>query len=278
MKLRWLLEDAFSEDLDPLIAEITKQGMEYKVIKYIPFQGGEYGNLFGEDDPVICYTSLNLARQFQRENHWCPGSYCTFKNFECTTYNTYFNKYLLNKEYVMLSISELIRQKDMIFNLFGIDDTIFVRPNSGSKPFTGCTVKKEELSLDYFGFGYYHEDRSLLVVISSSKVITDEWRFVICDKKVVSCSHYRINGEYFRDVPDCKQIYPKELFDYASMVALEEWEPDPIYVMDICRSNDEYHLLELNSFSCSGLYNADPEPIIRVASERALKDWEEAHL
>jgi glutathione synthase/RimK-type ligase-like ATP-grasp enzyme len=40
---------------------------------------------------------------------------------------------------------------------------------------------------------------------------------------------------------------------------------DPIYVIDICLTDkDEYKVLELNSFSCSGLYDCNPNIIVYV--------------
>lgn len=53
--VKWLLEnDIFNEELDPLIEEIKKQGMEMKIHNHVPFEGDEsWLKLYNEDDCVI---------------------------------------------------------------------------------------------------------------------------------------------------------------------------------------------------------------------------------
>jgi len=109
-----------------------------------------------------------------------------------------------------------------------------------------------------------------LCIISSPKVIQSEWRLVIVNKKAVSGSQYRVMGEY-----KCSSGYPKEALDFANKIASEDWQPDRAYVVDVAKCDDEYKLLEINSFSCSGLYYSDMEPIVRELSKIALEEWME---
>ena len=60
---------------------------------------------------------------------------------------------------------------------------------------------------------------------------------------------------------------------FASEVA-GGWEPDPIYVIDICESESRMYLLEINAFSTSGLYDCDVKPIIEAAGDLAMEEWE----
>jgi hypothetical protein len=53
------------------------------------------------------------------------------------------------------------------------------------------------------------------------------------------------------------------------------WRPDPLFMLDVGETDGGLHLLELNSFSCSGLYRCDPAPVVAVASELAGKAWQE---
>ena len=43
--------------------------------------------------------------------------------------------------------------------------------------------------------------------------------------------------------------------------------------MDVCESDEKLYVLELNSFSCSGLYACDLSEVIRTASEIAEREW-----
>ena len=269
--VKWLLEkDVFEENLERLEKEIVKQGMEFSSISYIPFKG-EITYPFGDDACVICYGSLNLVARMQREVPWVPGSWCTLKNFECTTYYTHFGKFLLNQDYMMMPLQEVLRLQNTIYERYGIDGCIFVRPNSGFKPFTGCVMPHNEISADAFGYGYYHEDASLLVVVSEPKIIDVEWRFVIADKKVIAGSQYRRDGKLC-----IASGYDKDGFEFAQQVAQSEWEPDAMYVLDVCRQHDgDCRLLEINAFSTSGLYQCDLAPIVSEAKRIAIREYED---
>ena len=86
MDVKWLVEnEVFSEDLKPLMDEIKRQGHALSVVKYIPFQGGEFYP-FADDDCVVCYGSLNLIQQIQRTKKWIPGPWCNLNNFKCVNY------------------------------------------------------------------------------------------------------------------------------------------------------------------------------------------------
>ena len=55
----------------------------------------------------------------------------------------------------------------------------------------------------------------------------------------------------------------------------EAYEPDTAWVIDIAMTKDmKCHLIELNSFSCSGLYACDLEPIVRCVSDAAQKEFD----
>ncbi len=280
MKVQWVVEDqVFDEDLDPLIEEIKRQGMAVDVIKYIPFQQGKYDQ-FPDDQCILCYGSLNLIRQLQKDKPWVPGSWCTLKNFECTTYYAHLGKYLFNDDYVMMPLAELKRRKDEVYNLFcegptwrDINDhsVIFVRPSSGFKSFTGKLLEYRHFDKDFEWFDESSSPESM-VVISSAKAIHKEWRVVIADRKVIASSLYKRDGKN-----DFEGNAPAEVLLFAAQIALLEWQPDPMYVIDIIDNYGELYLMEINSFSCSGLYHCDVRPVVEHASRLALAEWEEYH-
>ena len=271
MEVKWLVEDSvFEEDIDSLIEEIQRQGMEVRKVKYVPFQGGEYYNYFNVNDCVVFYGSLNLMVQLKREVPWIPLGWCTLQNFECSKYYAYFGKYLLNSDYVMMPVAELIRQKEMIGKMLGRDGMVFVRPSSGFKQFTGRLVACDELTLESLDYGFYYEEKDLLVVVSSPKNVDKEWRFVVAEGRVISGSEYKADGRI-----GMSEVVDESALDLANKIAENDWTPDPIFVIDICKSEDEYFLLEMNSFSCSGFYSCPTEPIVRVVSRIALDSWKE---
>jgi hypothetical protein len=270
MKVKWLIEN-YDRDISilNLKKEIEKQGMEVKMCDYHPFSSGAYDQ-YKDEDCVVFYGTLNLGRQLQRQKVWVPGVYCNFKNLCCLTYFSYFGKYLLNKDYTMLPMLEIQRRRDEIFDKYGVDNCIFIRPDSGAKTFTGQVIKKEELDKDIKAFANYAAKPidEILLIVSSPKVIESEYRFVIIDKKVVTGSQYIKNGKIYNS-----KKYPVEAEELAFKIAQEKWQPDIAFTLDICKSDGEYHLLECNSFSCSGLYKCLLEPVVKAISEAALKEW-----
>jgi len=176
-KVTWFLEDTvFEENIDALKAELTRQGVPFETAKYVPFESGTYKDPKGA---VLFYGSLNLMRQFLREKSWVPCGWCTLDNFKCSTYYTYFGKFLLSQNYLMMPALELLRQKEWVYDKMAIDGCVFVRPSSGFKEFAGAVVPLEEMNENALGFGFYHENPELLTVVTSPKVITKEWRFIV---------------------------------------------------------------------------------------------------
>jgi hypothetical protein len=274
MTPKWIVEnDVFDEDLGPLVDEIKRQGMEVVEIKYVPFESGSYDH-FKDNDCVIFYGSLNLMRQLQRQKPWVPGGWCNFQNFECTTYYAHFGKYLLNDRYIMMPLAEVKRRKDELYHppLSSEFHPIFIRPSSGFKTFTGKVVLEKDFEKDFEWFDEFATPESI-VVIADPWDIKAEYRFFVANKQVIASSSYRIDGKLNYDA-----LVPDGARDLAIKIAAEEWEPDPLYVIDICchegRLGDGFYLMEINSFSCSGLYHCDIKPIVEYASKQAKSEWE----
>ena len=272
MKVKWLIEDyEHDSSLQPMIDEIKAQGMDHEVVKYEPWASGTF-NQYPNEDCVVFYGTLNLGRQLQRDKGWVPGVYCNFKNLCCHTYYPYWGKYLLNQDYMMLPMLEILRRREYVFNNFGKRESIFIRPDSGAKPITGQVLDYETLDKEFKLFGDYagNDLDQIIAVVSSPKPIEKEWRCTIVDRKMISFSRYKKDGklDIKREI-DCGAIL------LADEIANEEWQPDMAYTLDICKSCGDYYLLEANSFSCSGLYESYMEPIVRRVSKVALEEWKE---
>ena len=263
MKIAWFLEDlAFSEDLTPMKEEIIRQGMDIIESKYIPFGGGSYGHLFERYDLVIFYGSLNLASQLSKENHQNLVIHSTVENYESTRYYAYLGEFLLNKDYIMLPFSELIRMKEWIFEVFGENGQIFIRPSSGEKTFTGQLINESRFEKGYELMGQYDVRADSIVIVSTPKDIIKEWRLVISGGEIVTGSLYHdctLNLDYIG--------YNKEVENYAKKVLDKNYNPDKIWTMDICQTRDkEVHLLEIGGFSCAGMYEGNINSIVKTAT------------
>jgi len=272
MKPKWLVEhfdDRNSTQL--LIAEVQKQGYELATIKYEPFESGSY-KMFGDTDCVIVQSSINFAQQIMRDRKWIPGPWLTEKNYRCSVYYAKLGKYLFNDQYVLMPRDEAMRNMTRIHGWVGRGSSIFVRPDSGLKCFTGKVFEIPVIHQDWSWVEEFTEPDTL-VVLSTPKDIKAEWRFVACGKDIIAGSQYECGGEL-----NVSPTYPEEAKALAAEIA-DIYQPDPMFVIDICMGMDsQYYLMEIGAFSVAGLYACDMEPIVEMASKVAVAEWEDIML
>lgn len=273
MKPKWFFEkDVFEEGIDEIINAVVDQGMKYKFADYVPFGGGKYVDMFNAKDCVIFYGSLNLGNQLKREVPWIPGVYCDLPKFECTYYYPRLNKFLLNRDCVMLPFGSLLQSKENLFKWVGNNNSVFIRPSSGYKTFTGKVCHYETFEKDVEFLAFYDVPPETVVVVAEPQNILTEWRVVVVDSKIVACSTYKHEGK-----KDAKEQYPMDVLEFAKNV-VDCWQPESAWVLDVCRTKDlELSLVEINSFSCSGLYACDKSAIVKAVSALAIKEWDEVY-
>jgi hypothetical protein len=169
----------------------------------------------------------------------------------------------------MLPFGELRRQKEFLLNTFGQAGRFFVRPDSPLKLFTGQIVSADTFEADLEFMAFYEFPIESLVVVSAPQSLDAEWRFVVVERNVITGSQYKLGGKN-----DVQASYDQAAMDLASRIASSEYQPDPAWVMDICRTSDgSYHLLEIGGFSFSDLYAGDKNAIVAEVSRAAWRDW-----
>ncbi len=288
MKPKWLIEDFEADNkFDVLAEEVKRQGMEAEIIRYMPFESGTY-NKYGKDECVIVQSSLNLARQLMKEKGWIPGPWLNSKAYECTAFYPYLGKYLLNKDFIMLPRGSVNDKWSDIINTFcgpDDDDAVFIRPSSGIKTFTGKVFQTKHLKEDWEWVEEFTEPEDM-VIIASVKEIEKEWRFVCADHSIITGSLYkqRIGGAVssgkYREIPmaphDNGDRDDLEAHQLAIAIASEGYKCDPMYTIDICKTaNERFHLLEIGSYSCAGLYDCNPKIMVKEAARLAMQEWRE---
>ncbi len=271
MVLTWLIEaDAFGTSLEPLKAEIRRQGMTYHVVRFQSLVNNPHDTLLREITeqrvPVLVQSSYALLAYLREQrSEWKPLGWCTAERLRWSVYAAHLGEYLLNSRYALLPSYEALRLGNWLFELFGRDGQVFLRPDTGDKRFTGRLVDREAFG-DALAPARY--DPEPLVVVAAPRRIGAEWRLVVSGEEVLAASRYR-TVEAIDVVTGC----PPEVADFiGEVLATVRWRPDPIFVADVCESDGRYYLLELNGFSCAGLYACDPAPIVRRAAELILND------
>lgn len=281
MKPKWLIEDFGADNKFDLLAEETKKrGFDTVFVRYIPFEIGSY-NKFEPNDCVVVQSSLNLARQLMREKRWIPGPWLNSNAFECSTYYAYLGKHHINNKYTLLPRAEVPRFLPTLRRQFSENGDLFIRPSSGQKTFTGKVFLEKHWDKNWEWVEEYTEPESL-IIISSPKVIDREWRFIVADGEIITGSLYkeRIGSLFtskYREVDDANDIKDALALVKAKEVAAEGYHPDPMFVIDICESNNKMYLLEIGSFSCAGLYDCNITKVVDAASQIAVREWEDVH-
>ena len=279
MNVGWLLDaDLFDGYRDELVAAIHDRGHEAKLIHAPspPFRwddvGCSYRETFPEGACVVAHGDIELITRIHRERRWTPGAFATVENFACASYLCRYGKYLLNRDYLMLPFGELDRCRDFLFDSLGRDGRVFIRPDSPLKLFAGHIATRETFSADLEFMGFYEFPPSSLVVVSSPKTILNEWRFVVVHGKVVAGCQYKSGDDL-----DYQAEYDSNAFDLAQSIASIDYQPDLVWVMDICKISDHsYHLLEIGGFSFFHLYACNKADVVAAVSAAAKTVWQNA--
>lgn len=287
MKPKWIIEDFHPDNrFAELAEEVKRQGMLCEVIKYEPFESGDYKRFFKQDEKtgklehecVLFQGSIQLAQQLEKQykGTWWPIIWWATNMYKCTCYYSYLGRHLFNDNYAFVTAKEAKRNIDFYFKTFGNENGLFIRPDSGSKSFTGQVFEKERIDKDWYWIEEFTQAEDL-IVITSPKRIKREWRFIVSEEKVLTGSLYKEEGKlkYERCTggPAWEKAQEVICEKYTIGKILFTFRPDPIWVVDICQGADEkYYLLEIGAFSVAGLYDCDKKIIVEVASRLAEEE------
>jgi hypothetical protein len=273
-KINWIIEKNIFEDYEFELYDIIKNRKNCNVI-LIDDSGYDFNfnksikNKYEYDDIVIFYGSLQLGRRILKETSFIPGIFLTLDNYEVFNYYGHYGDHMINNDYILIGLNDVLRNKEKIFNYFKTNK-IFIRPSNGFKTFTG-----QLLPYDNFEFEFnvlkqsYGGLDNQLVMISSEKKVIDEYRFIIVDGKLIDGSLYMKNGIQFKE----KIKVDDDIIDYVNYV-IKLYSPDLAYTIDICKNDKgEYKVLEIGTFCCASLYNCDLNKIVDSINELCVKEY-----
>jgi len=264
----WLIErDVFDAD-EAFLTELKRQNCSYKAVKYLDFQPRSASEYFPDHDCVLFRGSLGLGRDMLRTT-WVPGAYMDQQNLSCTVYYAHYGEYLLNNQYFILPLAELIRRREEILSYFGSAGDLFIRPDSNMKLFRAGVFNLNVLNTVEALTSELKRGKTTLLLVGKPQPITREWRFFAYKGEIITGSLYLVGEDQIS-----KRIRSGYLEDYASkVIAQVGWHPEIVYTIDICESAGELHVLELGSFSCAGEYGCDLGLIVEMGVKAAREDW-----
>jgi len=273
MKTTWLVEKFLFEDYeDELVKTIRGLDSTCHIIDDTDINfdfDKKIKNRFTDKDCVIFYGSLQLGRKIYSRTNFIPGIFLTIENYECYKYYGFYGDKLLNSDYLMMGMNDVKRNKEKIFNYFSTDD-VFIRPSNGYKTFTGQCLNKEqfEYELDTLCKSYGGVDMDQLVIIAKKQDVHQESRFIIVDGKLIDGSIYMTDG-----VLNKEKIVDLKAMELAKSV-INCYEPDRAFTIDIAKLKDgSYKVLEIGSFCCASLYNADFKKVVKAVNKLMIKEY-----
>lgn len=213
--------------------------------------------------PVVTWGSHQFVTKVEQQKRgWIPGTYHKTNALAYSSFASHLGGELLNDDFIILPYVELKRRK--------WDHDIFIRPNAVTKTFAGFSIKKEEIERELSALDQIeHVWADTLVVVAKAKPIKAEFRFVIVNGAVVTGSEYRWGNKLDIRI----DVHPACLA-HAQRVARRAWQPDVAYTCDIALlEDDQTRIVELNTFSCSGMYACDMRLVASKIAEAALMEF-----
>lgn len=220
--------------------------------------------------PVVFHGPIAFVERLSRSHQCIPGAYFDRERFRTIHYRAHMPAdWFLNSDVFYVPFSDLNRQSERLFSAFGVD-SLFVRPDSGSKVFTGFCISRDSLAFELSSLIQITSvTNTTLLQVSPSKPIEAEFRFFIANRKVVSSTAYSFDPGKAKS---CRP--PQQAIDLAEMVAIHRWQVDVAYTCDIAISAGKALIVELNAFSTSGMYDAAPIDVFRAISECAALEFD----
>lgn len=272
--MRWLIQNnlrsadminsQFEENLVRLGVDFTRVNIFPFVEKIYPetstsqnFEQTEELN-FDNTDDVVINGSVTFSRLAKKRNI-SPGAFLTDNSDFPIILQGYGPENLLNGD------ATYGKLKDM--ECPDLNTYYFIRPVKDDKAFSGMEITGLQFQDWKKGLLNISVDESSLlsaeteIVIASSKKIYKEYRFFVCNGKIVTYSLYKEGDKLSPriDINDEAESFVRDM--------IERWTPHTAYVIDIAITPYGTKIVELNAFGSAGFYACDTQKIIMAVEE-----------
>lgn len=244
MKRKWLIENGvFGLEEDT------------KMISVFCDHDIDFGYCYYDD---IINSRLNLNEYIVRSSTRLLSE-DILKKYEYINYCQYYK--VFNNIFLLRTWEEL---KENEVTNYVLSNRFFVRPNSGAKIFTGTTVGKKWLHKEIECIEkIYDIPNETLVIISTEKNIESEYRVVIYHPDNNNDNIIVVDSSHYGGIELDKKLVEQFALDQAKY---SNYKPSTFYTIDVCRSNGELFVLEINHLLTAGWYDCDYEKIITLVN------------
>jgi hypothetical protein len=271
-KIGFLIEDGVFEEQQEIIDCLTSKNISHIIVTEAWKNG-----FFNKDvlevrkdlDKIFCYGSIDFIKCIQ-DYRIIPRFKTQFDPnwYDCDTYYPYFNQFLFNKDYKIVTMRDIWNNLDLIENKF-------VKPCRGDKicGAYGRVVTDQKIVGGCGKYSWKEASKIFdrpddLFLIAPMRNIDYEWRTIIKNRECLTGSQYMSFDKTTNKLGvDISSNLPNDVAEYANMVANETAYGDGFYVLDIVGSEEELFVMEINALSTSGWYDCNKEIIIEAILE-----------
>lgn len=207
------------------------------------------------DKKFFIFSSVNIAKKILLNNNQMrKGIIYSPKFFEPSFYSQYIEREnFLNKDYILLPFGQLIYFKDKLFHFFNTEK-LFIKSNKNDRSSNPFIVEYSNYDHEILKFKQTYKiyDEEIFFITEHKKISEIEKRFWICDGEIIAEGYYSFNNcknfnyDILRDKNTTEKFVMKSVEKFLD---IENW-----FTVDICISNKDLKIVELNSFSTSGFY------------------------
>jgi hypothetical protein len=273
MKVHWIVEKDYQDKLVEAIKK-DENSSGCSLLEYRPFVALDPKEYMPDvwKGPCISHTSLNANKFLCKHPEGCPMVYSNHDFLSCLYYYPRLHEFLLNRDYMILTHQQVIDgwidKKDGEYS-----PNWFIRPVGGFKEFTGKVIGSTEEYKKLIS--YYGDDLKpdSLVLVAPPQNIWKEFRVSVIDNVVSSISQYRPTIANYDNIENGIREYANEVIN-----TIKTFEFDKAYILDIAVTDDwSIKLIEINSWSCAGMYELDLNRVVRDMNILCLKEWNELY-
>ena len=276
MNPKWIIQDIHQSDIRSLLDSLEKSGTEHRLVSTGTIYDSyllSKNEICPDNSPKIFFGSINCCLEVQRRSNWIPGAYLNLDDYNCSYYYPFLYQWLLNQDHQFIPVGLLDKKKESLYNDFGVDRAIFIRPDKGSKSFTGQVLYKEKFDYELEFIKNYHlvsGSKHTMCVVARPYKVAEEFRFIVVDDKVITGSLYKDGADLGRLLVTDNE----DSFKFAqSVVDSTEYRPDRVWCLDTCICGGDHYVLEVGGFSCAGIYACDCDKIVEAVNKIALEEY-----
>jgi hypothetical protein len=262
--MHWVIQDNLYREAGyaDLVEAVNRYNLDHTFVKVIPFSHEMIPNV-EVDGPVICMGSTSLIGIAERKG-WIPGAFHN-SNF---SYKECLNQYgleMLNWDAVSTRFRDVTNDGYVYSEICNFYNEFFIRPDADTKSFSGMVINIEEfikwcdkveaLEVDSFAPTVTLDTE---IIISSLKVIQQEFRLFVIDGEIITGSQYKLGDRVVSE-----PLIDNEVIRYARG-NIERWCPDRFFAMDIALTPDGFKIIEINCGTSSGYYGSDIFKLVRA--------------